>query len=215
MPARPNVVILAAGQGKRMHSQRPKVLHPLAGRPLIAHVIATARALKPKRICVVYGHGGKQVPKAVAASDLVLVKQEPQLGTGHALKQALPHLNGAGCTLVLYGDVPLLGVDTLSAMVADSREELTLLTVELERPDGYGRIVRNRRGEASAFQRTTGSTPQCRRPALRRRKWPQPENGDASRAPPAGRASCPGRIGEAAAPRLTDAAGQACPHAWR
>src|SRR5262245_23724900 len=112
MPA-PNIVILAAGQSKRMHSQLPKVLHPLAGQPLLAHVIATARALKPKRICVVYGHGGERVREAMAADDLVMVKQEPQLGTGHALKQALPHLNGAGCTLVLYGDVPLLEAQTL------------------------------------------------------------------------------------------------------
>ena len=118
MSSRPNVVILAAGQGKRMHSRLPKVLHPLAGQPLLAHVIATARALKPKRICVVYGHGGEQVPQAVAAPDLVMVRQEPQLGTGHALQQALPHLNGAGRTLVLYGDVPLLGAETL---VGDDR----------------------------------------------------------------------------------------------
>src|SRR5215813_1440358 len=127
MRPRPNVVILAAGQGKRMHSRMPKVLHTLAGQPLLAHVIATARALNPERICVVYGHGGEQVPQAMAAADLVMVKQEPQLGTGHAVQQALPHLNGAGRTLVLYGDVPLLGEETLSAMLATERDELTLL----------------------------------------------------------------------------------------
>jgi bifunctional UDP-N-acetylglucosamine pyrophosphorylase/glucosamine-1-phosphate N-acetyltransferase len=163
MRARPNVVILAAGQGKRMHSRLPKVLHPLAGQPLLAHVIATARALKPKRICVVYGYGGKQVPQAVTAPDLIMVRQEPQLGTGHALKQALPHLNGAGRTLVLYGDVPLLGKETLSAMLADEREGLMLLTAELERPDGYGRIVRNRRGEVTRIVEEQDASPQERR----------------------------------------------------
>jgi bifunctional UDP-N-acetylglucosamine pyrophosphorylase / glucosamine-1-phosphate N-acetyltransferase len=163
MPARPNVVILAAGQGKRMHSRLPKVLHPLAGRPLIAHVIETARALKPKRICVVYGHGGKRVPAAVAAADLVMVRQEPQLGTGHALQQALPHLNGAGRTLVLYGDVPLLAPRTLTEMVGNAAEELTLLTAELDRPDGYGRIVRNRRGDVTRIVEEKDASPAERR----------------------------------------------------
>jgi bifunctional UDP-N-acetylglucosamine pyrophosphorylase/glucosamine-1-phosphate N-acetyltransferase len=163
MSARPNVVILAAGQGKRMHSELPKVLHPLAGRPLVEHVIATARALKPGRICVVYGHGGERVVKAVSAPDLVMVRQAPQLGTGHALKQALPHLNGAGRTLVLYGDVPLLEKETLSALVGDRREELALLTAELERPDGYGRIVRNRRGAVTRIVEEKDASPAERR----------------------------------------------------
>ena len=83
-----NVVILAAGQGKRMHSALPKVLHLLAGRPLLGHVLATARTLQPARICVVYGHGGEQVVNALRADDIVFVKQEPQLGTGHAVQQA-------------------------------------------------------------------------------------------------------------------------------
>ncbi|HUX23483.1 MAG TPA: NTP transferase domain-containing protein, partial [Burkholderiales bacterium] len=102
-----NVVILAAGQGKRMHSELPKVLHRLAGRPLLAHVIATARSLNPGIICVVYGHGGERVREALDEPDLVWVRQEPQLGTGHALAQALPQLNTTTPTLVLYGDVPL------------------------------------------------------------------------------------------------------------
>jgi bifunctional UDP-N-acetylglucosamine pyrophosphorylase/glucosamine-1-phosphate N-acetyltransferase len=163
MNERPNVVILAAGQGKRMHSSLPKVLHPLGGRPLIEHVIATARALKPERICVVYGHGGNQVPDAVAAPDLVMVRQEPQLGTGHALKQALPHLNGAGRTLVLYGDVPLLASETLSAMMAEERGDVTLLTVELDPPDGYGRIVRDPRGAVTRIVEEKDATPEQRR----------------------------------------------------
>ena len=128
MPAGLNIVILAAGQGKRMRSRLSKVLHPLAGRPLLEHVVATARALKPARICVVYGHGGEQVPQAVKGNDLTFVKQQPQLGTGHALAQAQPHLGNAGLTLVLYGDVTLIGEETLAAMIAGGGDRLTLLS---------------------------------------------------------------------------------------
>ena len=151
MPAGLQVVILAAGQGKRMRSHLPKVLHTLAGRPLIEHVVATARALKPARICIVYGHGGEQVPQSIKAPDLVFVKQQPQLGTGHALAQALPHLGSGGLTLVLYGDVPLIGEETLAAMIAGGGDRLTLLTAELDDPSGYGRIVRNRRGSVTSI----------------------------------------------------------------
>jgi bifunctional UDP-N-acetylglucosamine pyrophosphorylase / glucosamine-1-phosphate N-acetyltransferase len=162
MAAGLNVVILAAGQGKRMHSRLPKVLHPLGGRPLIAHIVDAARALKPARICVVYGHGGEQVPQAIKADDLAFVKQQPQLGTGHALAQAQKQLSQGERTLVLYGDVPLVGEETLAAMIAAGGDRLTLLTAELDDPAGYGRIVRNRRGtitgiveekDASAAQR--------------------------------------------------------------
>ena len=146
-----NVVILAAGQGKRMHSSLPKVLHPLAGRPLLAHVIGTARALKPARICVVYGHGGEQVPAALAASDLQFAKQEPQLGTGHALQQALPELEAGGDVLVLYGDVPLISMTTLTALTSGNGERARLVTVELSDPAGYGRIVRDAQGEIRAI----------------------------------------------------------------
>ena len=151
MAAGLNVVILAAGQGKRMRSRLPKVLHTLAGRPLITHVIDAARALKPARICVVYGHGGEQVPEALASDGLIFVKQQPQLGTGHALVQALPHLGASSLTLVLYGDVPLMGEETLAAMIAGGGNRLTLLTAELDDPAGYGRIVRNRRGSVTAI----------------------------------------------------------------
>jgi bifunctional UDP-N-acetylglucosamine pyrophosphorylase/glucosamine-1-phosphate N-acetyltransferase len=152
MPAGINVVILAAGQGKRMRSRLPKVLHALAGRPLITHVIATARQLKPARICVVYGHGGEQVPQAIAAPDLTFVRQQPQLGTGHALAQAQPQLlASAGLTLVLYGDVPLIGEETLAAMIAGGGDRLTLLTAELDNPTGYGRILRNKRGSITSI----------------------------------------------------------------
>ncbi len=138
-----NVVILAAGQGKRMHSSLPKVLQPLAGKPLVEHVIAAARTLNPARICIVYGHGGEQVPHALRSDDLVFAKQEPQLGTGHALLQALPHLDSGSDTLVLYGDVPLLSSETLSALVEGKAGKLRILTAKLADPHGYGRIIRN------------------------------------------------------------------------
>ncbi len=140
-----NVVILAAGQGKRMHSDTPKVLHQLAGKALLAHVIGTARALAPRVICVVYGHGGEAVRDGLADSgELVWVKQEPQLGTGHAVMQALPYLEAAARTLVLYGDVPLTRAETLSRLIAAAGQGLGVLTVTLDDPSGYGRIVRER-----------------------------------------------------------------------
>ncbi len=142
-----NIVILAAGQGKRMHSNLPKVLHPLAGKALVSHVIDTARRLEPQSLCLVYGHGGDAVRTTLAAPDLVWVLQEPQLGTGHAVMQALPHLGAAGTTLVLYGDVPLLEAATLKQLVHAARDALAILTVELADPGGYGRIVRNAAGE--------------------------------------------------------------------
>src|SRR5512134_584113 len=146
------IVILAAGLGKRMRSALPKVLHPLAGQPLLAHVLATARSLDPARLCVVYGHGGEAVPKAVAGSDITWVKQEPQLGTGHAVLQALPHLARDGLTLVLYGDVPLTSRETLLGLLAKAGPRtLGLLTVNLDDPTGYGRIVRNKSGAVRAI----------------------------------------------------------------
>ncbi|MBP6707934.1 MAG: bifunctional UDP-N-acetylglucosamine diphosphorylase/glucosamine-1-phosphate N-acetyltransferase GlmU [Candidatus Accumulibacter sp.] len=142
-----NIVILAAGQGKRMHSNLPKVLHPVAGKALLSHVIDTARHLGPQALCIVYGHGGEAVRTAVDAPDLVWVLQEPQLGTGHAVMQALPYLAEAGTTLVLYGDVPLLRAETLTQLLQAARDALAVLTVELADPAGYGRIVRNAAGD--------------------------------------------------------------------
>jgi len=138
-----NVVILAAGQGKRMHSSLPKVLHRLAGRTLLAHVLATARSMAPQRIVVVYGHGGEQVPGATAGDDIRWVRQAPQLGTGHALAQALPQLDRSQPTLVLYGDVPLTRRATLEKLRDAAGEGVAVLTVELDDPTGYGRIVRS------------------------------------------------------------------------
>lgn len=138
-----NIIILAAGLGKRMHSALPKVLHLLAGKSLLSHVLDTANALSPQKVCVVYGHGNKTVPDAIDNNQLIWVKQEPQLGTGHALMQTLPHLDKKGMTLVLYGDVPLIRIETLQNLItAASAENLALLTVELDEPSGYGRIIR-------------------------------------------------------------------------
>jgi len=141
------VVILAAGQGKRMNSALPKVLHPLADRPLLGHAMETARALGAERIAVVYGHGGEQVPNAFADSDIYWVEQARQLGTGHAVEQALPVMTEMERVLVLYGDVPLTRAETLHNLLqAAADAPLALLTIKLDDAHGYGRIVRDRDG---------------------------------------------------------------------
>lgn len=142
-----NIVILAAGMGKRMNSALPKVLHPVAGQPMLAHVIATARTLSPGKLVVVVGHGAEQVRAAVGASDVQFAEQAQQLGTGHAVMQALPLIDDSQPTLVLYGDVPLTSAATLKALLdAAGTERLGVLTVEMSDPTGYGRIVRNAAG---------------------------------------------------------------------
>ncbi len=139
-----NVVILAAGMGKRMRSDLPKVLHPLAGRPLLSHVLDCARSLAPARVVVVYGHGGDLVPRTMSAGDVEWALQSPQLGTGHAVMQAAPMLDDSVPTLVLYGDVPLTTPATLARLRdAAGADRLALLTVDLDDPSGYGRIVRD------------------------------------------------------------------------
>lgn len=144
MESKLHIVILAAGIGKRMKSSRPKVLHELAGKPMLSHVIESARALQPHRVCTVIGHGGEQIIERFSTNDLIWVEQKPQLGTGHALLQALPELDEEGATLVLYGDVPLVRVETLSKLVqAGSGDKYAILTTALENPYGYGRIIRN------------------------------------------------------------------------
>jgi bifunctional UDP-N-acetylglucosamine pyrophosphorylase/glucosamine-1-phosphate N-acetyltransferase len=142
-----NIVILAAGQGKRMHSTLPKVLHPLAGKPLLAHVLETARSLAPHKLCVVYGHGGDALRATLAAPDLLWVLQAQQLGTGHAVQQVLPSLAEEGTTLILYGDVPLIQTSTLQRLLHAAQDALAILTVELADPSGYGRIVRDADGK--------------------------------------------------------------------
>jgi len=138
-----NVVILAAGKGTRMYSDLPKVLHPLAGKPLLGHVLDTARTLKPARLCVVYGYGGDIVPATIRGDDIAWALQAEQLGTGHAVKQALPHLDPAGMTLVLYGDVPLTREGTLQRLLEQAgNDRMAVLTAHFADPAGYGRIVR-------------------------------------------------------------------------
>jgi len=137
-----NIVILAAGKGTRMFSEIPKVLHTLAGKPLLKHVLDCAEELKPQQICVVYGHGGEAVPKAMQNYAAKFITQKQQLGTGHALQQAMPHLNEDSQTMVLYGDVPLIQYGTLKKML-QLGNEMALLTVHLENPTGYGRVLRN------------------------------------------------------------------------
>ena len=157
-----NIVILAAGQGKRMHSNLPKVLHPLAGKPLLAHVIDSARRLSPQTLCLVYGHGGDAVRATLDAPDLAWALQEPQLGTGHAVQQALPFLKGDGTTLILYGDVPLIRSETLERLLHVAQDALAILTVELSDPGGYGRIVRNDAGQVIRIVEQKDSTPEER-----------------------------------------------------
>ncbi|HUN74678.1 MAG TPA: bifunctional UDP-N-acetylglucosamine diphosphorylase/glucosamine-1-phosphate N-acetyltransferase GlmU [Steroidobacteraceae bacterium] len=141
------VVILAAGQGKRMNSDLPKALQPLAGRPLLQHVIATARTLEASSIHVVYGHGGEQVRESLPSEPVSWVRQAEQLGTGHALLQVAPQLADDEVVLVLYGDVPLLQASTLRRLLELTRPAaVALLTATLEDPSGYGRIVRDSRG---------------------------------------------------------------------
>jgi bifunctional UDP-N-acetylglucosamine pyrophosphorylase/glucosamine-1-phosphate N-acetyltransferase len=141
------VVILAAGQGKRMKSDLPKVLQPLAGHPLLGHVVSRARTLEPQSLHVVYGHGGERVRAAFGDAAIGWALQAEQLGTGHAVMQAMPNVPDDALVLVLYGDVPLIRADTLRQLIAATGPKaMSLLTVMLADATGYGRIVRNARG---------------------------------------------------------------------
>ena len=144
------IAILAAGQGKRMHSDLPKVLHPLGGSPVLAHVLAAARSLHPAAIVVVVGHGAAQVRERLDAPDLDWATQEEQLGTGHAVLQAMPLLPARSIVLVLYGDMPFVRAATMRALVdATGGDSLAILTMTGEVPRGYGRIVRDAQGRAA------------------------------------------------------------------
>lgn len=146
-----DIVILAAGQGTRMRSALPKVLHPVAGNSMLGHVIHSARQLQPQGIHVVIGHGAEAVRERLAADDLNFVLQDKQLGTGHAVAQAVPGLS-ADNVLILYGDVPLIEVATLQRLLQKvSADQLGLLTVNLADPTGYGRIMRDADGQVQAI----------------------------------------------------------------
>ena len=147
-----SIVIMAAGKGTRMKSARPKVLHKLAGRPMLSHVIGTTATLQAAQQIVITGHGAELVEPAMIAAfpqaPLSFVRQEPQLGTGHAVQQAVPVLPDEGITLILNGDTPLIRASTAQALVdACAGSKLALLTIELADPTGYGRIVRDASGE--------------------------------------------------------------------
>ncbi|UAW98395.1 bifunctional UDP-N-acetylglucosamine diphosphorylase/glucosamine-1-phosphate N-acetyltransferase GlmU [Halopseudomonas nanhaiensis] len=158
-----HVVILAAGQGTRMRSALPKVLHAVAGKPMLGHVIDCARALSPKRIHVVIGHGAEVVRQTLEAADINWVMQTEQLGTGHAVAQALPAIDTADQILVLYGDVPLLQVDTLRTLSAQAgAQALGLLTVDMADPTGYGRIIRDAADRVQAIVEQKDATPEQR-----------------------------------------------------
>jgi bifunctional UDP-N-acetylglucosamine pyrophosphorylase/glucosamine-1-phosphate N-acetyltransferase len=151
MPAPLHVVILAAGEGKRMRSALPKVLQQIAGRPMLAHVIDTARALHPAGIHVVHGHGGNAVQQAFDDQpDLQWAEQAQQLGTGHALQQAMPEVPDGAQVLVLYGDVPLITPATLQRLL-EAPGRLAVLAAEPDNPTGYGRIVRDAEGRVAAI----------------------------------------------------------------
>jgi bifunctional UDP-N-acetylglucosamine pyrophosphorylase/glucosamine-1-phosphate N-acetyltransferase len=143
-----NVVILAAGQGTRMRSALPKVLHTLGHKPLLEHVLDTAKSLNCQSLHVVYGHGGDLVKQKLAHHEVNWVLQDQQLGTGHAVEQAMPHIPDNQPVLILYGDVPLIKQETLQRLIdAAGRDRLGLLTATLPDPTGYGRIIRNDSGE--------------------------------------------------------------------
>jgi len=154
------ILVLAAGKGKRMRSRMPKVLHPLAGRPLLAHVLDTAQALEATRVGVVYGHGGELVPRRMAAYDCIWVEQAKQRGTGHAVMQAMPRMQDMDRILVLYGDVPLMRPTTLRRLMeAAAATDLGVLTAVPEDPTGYGRIVRDEAGRIVRIVEQRDATP--------------------------------------------------------
>jgi bifunctional UDP-N-acetylglucosamine pyrophosphorylase/glucosamine-1-phosphate N-acetyltransferase len=157
------VVVLAAGQGRRMHSALPKVLHRLAGRPLLAHVLAAARALDPDQILVVHGHGGEEVRTALAGEAVQWIEQAEQLGTGHALAQALPKVDKHARVLVLNGDVPMIRPETLRALVKAAPRGLAICTSELTDPTGYGRVVRGAGRRVRRIVEEKDATPKERR----------------------------------------------------
>ncbi|HEU4709530.1 MAG TPA: bifunctional UDP-N-acetylglucosamine diphosphorylase/glucosamine-1-phosphate N-acetyltransferase GlmU [Methylophilaceae bacterium] len=146
-----NIVILAAGKGTRMHSQKPKVLHKLAGSPLLSHVIRCAEQLAPQKIIVVYGFGGETVPQAFTNKEITWVQQADQLGTGHAMQQTIPHLDVDAVTLILLGDVPLVNPEACEKLLEQAQGALHLMSVKKSDPSGYGRIVRDENGGVLAI----------------------------------------------------------------
>ncbi len=154
-----NIVILAAGKGTRMHSNTPKVLHEVGAKPILGHVIDCAKALKPHKIIVVYGYGGETVKQAFAHEEIVWVNQAEQHGTGHAVQQAMPHLETDAHTLILLGDVPLIDAQACEKLVKQGQDKLAILSFNKPDPTGYGRIVRNSLGNVTAIVEHKDATP--------------------------------------------------------
>ena len=146
-----SVVILAAGKGTRMKSSLAKVLHQLAGKPLLGHVYDTAKSLGADEVVIVYGHGGEEVKAVCNYFDAIWVEQKQQLGTGHAVQQAMEVVNPHNDVLVLYGDVPLTSVNSLNQLIEDFENKISLMTVVLDNPSGYGRIIRNKHDKVAAI----------------------------------------------------------------
>jgi len=177
------VVVLAAGQGNRMKSTLPKVLHPLAGKPMLVHVLDAARTVKPERIHVVYGHGGEVVRTVIAAPDVQLAEQAEQLGTGHAARMAMPSVDDDSIVLILFGDVPMVSSQTIrEALDAAADDALVVVSVMLDNPYGYGRIIRGADGRMTDIreQKDASEAEQAIKeintgimaaPALRLRAW--------------------------------------------
>ena len=157
-----DIIILAAGQGKRMHSDLPKVLHSVGGLPLLQHVVNTALSLSPVNCHIVVGHGADKVREAFAGQPVRFVVQEEQLGTGHAVMQALPAVDDDSTVLVLYGDVPLIRPGALKELLAESATGPALLTARVNDPHGYGRIVRTRKGRLTGVVEERDTTPKER-----------------------------------------------------
>jgi len=153
------ILILAAGLGKRMRSDLPKVLHPLAGRPLLAHVLDTARELSPRKVVVVHGHGAEQVKQAFPEKHIEWALQAEQLGTAHAVMQAMPRVGADANVLLLYGDVPLVRASTLQKLLDASRDGLAVLTADLDDPAAYGRIVRDSGGKVTRIVEQKDASP--------------------------------------------------------
>jgi bifunctional UDP-N-acetylglucosamine pyrophosphorylase/glucosamine-1-phosphate N-acetyltransferase len=146
-----NIVILAAGKGTRMHSNTPKVLHQVGAKPILGHVIDCAKKLNPHKIIVVYGFGGETVKQTFAHEDIIWVNQTEQHGTGHAVQQAISHLEADAHTLILLGDVPLIDVEACEKLVKQGQDKLAILSFNKADPTGYGRIVRDNADSVTAI----------------------------------------------------------------
>ena len=157
-----NIIILAAGKGTRMHSNKPKVLHEIGSKPILGHVIDCAKALNPQKIIIVYGFGGEIVREAFAHESIIWVNQAEQKGTGHAVQQAVEHLDVDANVLILLGDVPLVDAEACKKLVAEAHNKLAILSFNKPDPTGYGRIVRNNKLVSAIVEHKDATEAQCK-----------------------------------------------------